>query len=585
MNKIQLAVCGILVFVGFRGLADDLTIEGNLNVTSNLTSQSLSSLGAAVGLLIVQNEAIINGKLSVPGPSIQMGPNAVALHTNTFIWSDGTPFGSSAEKQFSAFAENGFWFMGGAIYGNGVGLTNLDISMAASGSITSDKLADGAVTASKLATGSVGTNNAVKSEWNAWVRAQVPAQTQQVYVATSGAASSAITVIGAQSNTIATAVQPNALRAYVPYTGATGAVYLGSHAINVGSLSIPGKARDSSLKIGSLEFQSYSLNNSWVGDNVYFDGSAFKYRAAGSAGLFYFYIDEGLFRMYPAGTSRSSLTSTDAIMKMKSTGEWALGGAQGSGTLPVYGFAGAHVYKAANGNFLIGSITDDKVNKLQVNGSVSATSFVGNGASLSGVVKKSDTNGWTVSAHGAWITAAQVPAQTQQVYVANAGTAGIVTGVQSQLLTSALQPTSIINLVPYNGAASSVNLGTNSMTAKLFIGDGSGLTNLSIVATLAANSVTTEKISDGAVTGGKIASGMINSEHLTNGAVTVAKLSMNSNLNMNMNRVTNLALPANDGDAVTKAYLRAVLSAIPPQGDLSMGTFTNGAPTSFPLTF
>jgi hypothetical protein len=238
----------------------------------------------------------------------------------------------------------------------------------------------------------------------------------------------------------------------------------------------------------------------------------------------------------------------------------------------------------------------------------------GNGSALSGIVKTSDTNGWTVSAHDAWITAAQVPAQTQQIYVATAGTAGAVTGVQSQLLTSALQPASITNLVPYTGAASSVDLGTNSMTAKLFIGDGSGLTNLSSSmpapgsitsdklavgavtaanlsagsvgsSALAFNAVTTEKLADGAVTGGKIASGVINSEHLAEGSVTVAKLAISSNLNMNGNRVTNLALPANDGDALTKAYLRAVLSAIPPQGDLSMGSFTNGAPASFPLSF
>jgi hypothetical protein len=50
-------------------------------------------------------------------------------------------------------------------------------------------------------------------------------------------------------------------------------------------------------------------------------------------------------------------------------------------------------------------------------------------------------------------------------------------------------------------------------------------------------------------------------------------------------RVTGLGAPQAEEDAVSKAYLRAVLSALPPQGDLSMGSFTNGAPTPFPLTF
>jgi hypothetical protein len=130
---------------------------------------------------------------------------------------------------------------------------------------------------------------------------------------------------------------------------------------------------------------------------------------------------------------------------------------------------------------------------------------------------------------------------------------------------TALQPESITNLVPYTGAAGSVNLGTNSITAQLFIGDGSGLTNLPVAAALAANSVTTETISDG--------------------SVSVVKLSMDASLNMNQYRVTNMGNPVNNGDAVTKSYLRAVLSALPPQGDLSMGSFTNGAPASFPLSF
>jgi hypothetical protein len=42
MKKIHLSVYGLLVFTGLRCLADDLTIEGNLTVTSNLTSQSIS---------------------------------------------------------------------------------------------------------------------------------------------------------------------------------------------------------------------------------------------------------------------------------------------------------------------------------------------------------------------------------------------------------------------------------------------------------------------------------------------------------------------------------------------------------------
>ena len=67
--------------------------------------------------------------------------------------------------------------------------------------------------------------------------------------------------------------------------------------------------------------------------------------------------------------------------------------------------------------------------------------------------------------------------------------------------------------------------------------------------------------------------------------LTVAGGMLTGNLNMNSNRVENLPVPQADGDAASKAYLRSVLSCLPPQGNLSMGAYTNGAPDSFPLSF
>lgn len=56
-------------------------------------------------------------------------------------------------------------------------------------------------------------------------------------------------------------------------------------------------------------------------------------------------------------------------------------------------------------------------------------------------------------------------------------------------------------------------------------------------------------------------------------------------LDMNGNPVTGLPSPTRDSDAVTKGFLRQVLSHLPQQGDLSMGAFTNGASGSYPLSF
>jgi hypothetical protein len=672
-------------------------------------------------------------------------------------------------------------------YGDGSGLTNLNLSTVASESITSDKLAIGAVTAEKLAVGSVGTNNAVQSEWNAWARAQVPAQTQQVYVATAGTATTATTVTGAQSNTIASALQPAntngwtvsahdawitaptatniGLAVVAPYTnGATlGATALqsipanetlavvasrggfaGTETISPLNISIGGDlsgagrrvfgtglnvmdinatasgANQSGYNSGMMNIGADAYGASQSGRNTgmqtiganangasqigqnflgtqaiedWASGASQRGANYGFGGFGIMIIGDYAFGASQSGENRGTMTIGEdaggASQSGYNSGRMSIGvlayGASQSGRVGSSAYAannavgamqlfdltvgqdaqttvggsasillGAGV--ASNKNAIVagdgqvshgdgsitagggfyGNLTGNATTATTVTGAQSnliasalqpastngwtisshsnLLTINGNGSALSGIVKTSDTNDWTVSAHDAWITAAQVPAQTQQIYVATAGTAGAVTGVQSQLLTSALQPASITNLVPYTGAASSVNLGTNSMTAKLFIGDGSGLTNLSSSmpapgsitsdklavgavtaanlgagsvgsSALAFNAVTTEKLADGAVTGGKIASGVINSEHLAEGSVTVAKLAISSNLNMNGNRVTNLALPANDGDALTKAYLRAVLSAIPPQGDLSMGSFTNGAPASFPLSF
>jgi hypothetical protein len=402
--------------------------------------------------------------------------------------------------------------------GDGSGLTNLNSSMPAPGSITSDKLAVGAVTTEKLASGSVGTNNAVQSEWNAWARAQVPAQTQQVYVATAGTAG---TVTGAQSNLIAAALQPADAQVFVTTSDSH---YLSSLTNRYEFLSSSGGPM-----FGSINFQAYGTPNPNTGMN--------------SPGWRLGPLPNGNFGFYSPGNS----------------GTWILQAIPIGYSLTIASMTG------------VSTAVSDATNNL-------------------------------------WI------ATTNAIATGTVNAVTTVTGAQSNTIASALQPSSITNLIPYTGSVRSVDLGTNSMTAKLFIGDGSGLTNLnssmpapgSITSdklavgavtaanlgadsvgssALAFNAVTTEKLADGAVTGGKIASGVINSEHLAEGSVTVEKLAISSNLNMNGNRVTNLALPANDGDALTKAYLRAVLSAIPPQGDLSMGSFTNGAPASFPLSF
>jgi hypothetical protein len=107
---------------------------------------------------------------------------------------------------------------------------------------------------------------------------------------------------------------------------ATGRVGIGVNG-PVTALEVAASTSNSSLKIGTLEFQSYGLNNAWLGDNVYLDGADFQRRADGAAGLFYFVGNEGQFRFYANGSgSLGSGVGSVVQLKMNADGSVALGG-------------------------------------------------------------------------------------------------------------------------------------------------------------------------------------------------------------------------------------------------------------------
>lgn len=83
--------------------AGDLTVEGNLNVTSNLTAKSVAVTNATIDFLVVNGNAVING----------------------------------------------------TVQGDGAGITNVSGAGLISGSIASDALASGAVTSAKIQSGAI----------------------------------------------------------------------------------------------------------------------------------------------------------------------------------------------------------------------------------------------------------------------------------------------------------------------------------------------------------------------------------------------------------------------------------------------
>jgi len=98
------------------------------------------------------------------------------------------------------------------------------------------------------------------------------------------------------------------------------------------SLSMTGfNTTSSQLRTGGLEFQSYSLGNAWIGENLYFDGSNFTYRSTGAGGLFYFQGTEGQFRFAASGTGGTAATMR-LPLKINYDGTVAMGGTTMSNT-------------------------------------------------------------------------------------------------------------------------------------------------------------------------------------------------------------------------------------------------------------
>jgi hypothetical protein len=67
--------------------------------------------------------------------STAIGYQADAIHDYSFVWADGWPIETTAQKQFVVYARGGIRLLGGAIEGNGSSITNLDGANVQAGTI------------------------------------------------------------------------------------------------------------------------------------------------------------------------------------------------------------------------------------------------------------------------------------------------------------------------------------------------------------------------------------------------------------------------------------------------------------------
>jgi hypothetical protein len=134
----------------------------------------------------------------------------------------------------------------------------------------------------------------------------------------------------------------------------------------ISKLHVEGDAsNNSTLKVGTLEFQPYSVNNAWLGDNTYYNGGFYR-RNAGYAGAFYFQGAEGQFRF--AGTDEAGTSYTPAVqLKTHLDGRFGVGSNISTSTS---NFTNSKFFVNSNGNVGINTITPSE--KLEVSGNIKA---------------------------------------------------------------------------------------------------------------------------------------------------------------------------------------------------------------------
>lgn len=85
-------------------------------------------------------------------------------------------------------------------------------------------------------------------------------------------------------------------------------------------ITFPVNTTNSQGKFGTLEIQGFALNNGWLGENTYYDGSVFKYRATGYAARLYFQGSSVHLDVAASGTAGTTPTFINALSVNASNG-------------------------------------------------------------------------------------------------------------------------------------------------------------------------------------------------------------------------------------------------------------------------
>lgn len=127
-------------------------------------------------------------------------------------------------------------------------------------------------------------------------------------------------------------------------------------------LELPGSQLNSSLKVGAFECQSYTVNNGWLSDNIYYaNGLGFIARAAGFGCMSYYYNGAYQIRVAAASLSAGATFTPKIPLVINRNSSVSLGGDVAAGV----GHAGANMIIDSIGKVGIGTSVADK--KLEIN--------------------------------------------------------------------------------------------------------------------------------------------------------------------------------------------------------------------------
>lgn len=265
--------------------------------------------------------------------------------------------------------------------------------------------------------------------------------------------------------------------------------------INSAYAGFPLSTTNSQVNIGTMEFQSHSLGNSWFGDNIFFNGSNFVARAAGYAQAFYFINGGYCFETSGASISAGATSSRIRPFGILADKTVCLGGNQTFGAV-----TGAYVVVPTGGGLTVGT---GNVSATPGDGNIKCDGLVGtatnNSAAAGNVgeyVSSLVATGSAVSlttATGANVTSISLTAGDWDVegsinYNQTAATATAIIGGTSS--TSATVPTD--GSEAYNGGIGTLLSETtgSGITRKRFSLSGTTTVYLVAKATFSAGTVT-----------------------------------------------------------------------------------------------